>query len=484
MGQTLVGAGLLFVLYRYINDTLGAAGLGVWSVVMATASASRLTDLGLSASVTRFVARYLARGERKTAAQVVETAAVSLMAILALALPLLQQPLAWVLRHLFDGMRLAQALALLPYALASLWLTVVGAVFQSGLDGCQRMDLRAGLVVAGQVVLVGMTLWLVPQQGLLGLALAQIAQGVFLVATGWWLLRARLPQLSRLPLRWSRPVFGEMLGYGANVQIAALFMLLFDPLTKVLMARFGGPEAAGYFEMANQVVLKVRSLIVAANQAVVPKVAQIAETFPERLALFYRDNVHALIFVALPTFTLLYAWGDLTSLLLVGAISTQLLLFLRWSVVGWALNVFCGPAYFYNLGTGRVGLNTVSHLVMGALNGVMGWSLGRRFGPEGVIVAYVTALVTGSWLLVIATQLRSALSMRDLALGAQTRLAMVCLAVVVGAHLVPAMVRHPGTATALVAVGAPLAVALAVWSDPLRKGLWRRFLPRFLEPTA
>ena len=47
--QALAGAALLFALYRYINTTLGVEQLGVWSVVLATASASRLADLGLSA---------------------------------------------------------------------------------------------------------------------------------------------------------------------------------------------------------------------------------------------------------------------------------------------------------------------------------------------------------------------------------------------------------------------------------------------------
>ena len=42
--QALAGAALLFVLYRYINATLGVERLGVWSVVLATASASRLAQ--------------------------------------------------------------------------------------------------------------------------------------------------------------------------------------------------------------------------------------------------------------------------------------------------------------------------------------------------------------------------------------------------------------------------------------------------------
>lgn len=39
---------LIFVLYRYISTALGVDRLGVWSVVLAAASASRLADLGLN----------------------------------------------------------------------------------------------------------------------------------------------------------------------------------------------------------------------------------------------------------------------------------------------------------------------------------------------------------------------------------------------------------------------------------------------------
>ena len=83
VGQVIVSALILFVLYRAILEMLGAERLGIWSVVLAAASASRIGELGLSASVTRFVAKYRAQGDDKAAGYAVQTAAVSIAVLLA-----------------------------------------------------------------------------------------------------------------------------------------------------------------------------------------------------------------------------------------------------------------------------------------------------------------------------------------------------------------------------------------------------------------
>ena len=68
-------------------------------------------------------------------------------------------------------------------------------------------------------------------------------------------------------------------------------MILFDSLTKVLMAKFGGATSAGYFEMANQVVVKGRALIVSANKAIVLKGEQLTEFLPQRLTTIFYENM-------------------------------------------------------------------------------------------------------------------------------------------------------------------------------------------------
>ena len=467
--QTISGAALLFALYRYINTTLGVEQLGVWSVVLATVSASRLADMGLSGGVVRFVARDRARGELDRAGKVVDTAALSLMVTIGAILPLVYPLLGKLLPHLFEGSYLAQALAILPYALVSLWLTVVAAVFQGGLDGCQRMDLRAGLVVSGQALLLALAFWLVPQHGLLGLAWAQIGQGLFLAVIGRFLLRNALPTLTRLPRRWRKHVLREMLGYGANLQAATLFMLLVDPVANALMARFGGPAAAGYFAMANQVVLKARSVIVTANQAVVPYIATLAEGETGRLDGLYRNNMRVLVFVTIPAFALLFAWAGVFSWLLTGGYQAEFVFFLGLVCLAWCVNTFTGPAYFMNMGTGRVGWNTLAHLMMGTLNVSLGLLLGSFYGAHGVLYAYTIAVITASGVLIVAFQHQNRLNWRD-AFSREHLGLMVASVVVVAFTWTAALQITSGTpiGTAIGLVLPPFLLGLAIIYHPMR----------------
>lgn len=474
VAQTVLGALLLFALYRYINATLGVERLGIWSVVLATASAANLANLGLSGGVVRFVARDRARGDLGRAAQVVDTAAITLAALVGLVLPLLYPLLARLLPHLFQTEHLSEALSILPYALLSLWLTMVASVFSGALDGCERMDLRAGLVIGGQLLLLPLAFWLVPRHGLVGLAWAQIGQGLLLILCGRLLLRRALPGLPVLPSRWRTPVLREMLGYGANIQLATLFMLLLDPVTKALMARFGGAAAAGYFEMANQLVVRVRGLIVMANQAVVPHAAVLAETAPKRLQTLYYQNVRALVFVTLPALTLLFAWASGASWLLTGQYRAEFVSVVALLVSASAIHVFAGPAFFINLGSGRVGWNTLSHTAMGALNAALGWVLGSLYGAAGVAVGYALALVAGSLVLIVAFHRQHELDWR-LGLGSEHGWLLSACAVVAAISCWKPL--HPQLDT-LDAIGvaqwlaAPVILAIAAWTHPLRREIW------------
>lgn len=470
--QTLASAGLLFALYRFINSTLGVEQLGVWSVVLATVSASRLADFGLSAGVIRFVARDRARGELDRAGQVIDSAALALMASVGVVLPLLYPLIAKLLPHLFEKIYLVQALSVLPYALMSLWLTIVAAVFQGGLDGCQRMGLRAGLVVTGQIVMLVLAIWLVPRRGIAGLALAQIGQGAVLAVGGRLLLISTLPGLPWLPRRWNKSVFREMLGYGINVQTASVFLFLLGPIAKALMARFGGPAAAGYFEMANQVVLKARSVIVTANKAVVPHLAALAETKPAYVTNFYHENMRVLVFFTLPVLSLLFAWTGGVSWLLVGTYQPEFVFLLQLLIMAWGANIFAGPAYFTHMGTGQVGWNTFSHLIMAVLNIGLGLVFGSRFGAHGVAFAYSFALVIGSWSLIAAFQRKNAFGWRGGISREHHGLILVCIAVVVTGFLIP---LRPLTSSMMLLIALvmvpPLVLGAAVWFHPMRPGL-------------
>lgn len=395
-GQTISLAIVWLILYRYLFDTIGIEKLGVWSIVLATTSASRLSEMGFTASVTKFIATYRSENNEQSAVEALQTAAISLgiivSVILLFAYPLLQL----AMPHLLPKDGLSDGLEILPYALISIWFSVVSGIWMSGLDGCLRSDIRAGLMIASNVLLLVMAFILVKPYGLAGLAIAQIAQGIALFIFGWIAIKKVMPSLPFLPIQWKKNQFRAMLDYGVNFQINSIVMMLFDPITKVLLGRFGDLSTVGYFEMAQRIVMMVRSLVIASNQVIIPVFAGLrAENINEANNLYTR-NMQYLLLLITPIFSALIAIMPVISEIWLGSYQNQFMIMAIYLSSAWYFNSINAPAYFAYLGSGKLRWVTVGFTIMGFTNISVGIILGLSYGWQGVIMAYIIALSLGS----------------------------------------------------------------------------------------
>ncbi|HLA64332.1 MAG TPA: oligosaccharide flippase family protein, partial [Rhodothermales bacterium] len=288
------------------------------------------------------------------------------------------------------------ALALLPYACVSFWLAAVAGAVQSGLEGCSRYDLRNVVLIVGQVLYVGLALWWVRRSGLVGVALAQVVQGGVLVVSFWLLLRRELPAVRWLPGRWDRALFREMLGYGLNFQAMGLLRMIYEPTTKALMSAYGGLALTGYYEMAGQLVTKLRALLVAAQQVMTPEVAALSESAPERVREVYAAADAVNWYLCVPVFALMIAAGPLASYLWIGHVEPAFVVFTTLLALGWFANAITGPAFFLLLGTGEMRVVVASHVTIAVVNGAGGWLLGTTVGGYGVAGAWAAALTAGA----------------------------------------------------------------------------------------
>lgn len=396
VAQIIVSAITTFILYKYLLDIIGVESLGIWSVVIATTSISTISQFGLSGSVTKFVAKYLAKKEEKKVENVLKTALVSIGGILLIVLPLVYYPLAWILSNVIATDSLESAILLLPYALISMWFSSLSSVVISGLDGCQRIDLRSSLMIAGVIIFTSVSIALIPSHGLLGLAYAQIMQNIFVLTLGWSLMRRNMSSLPLIPIGWNYDLFKEMIRYGINFQIGSIAMMLFEPMAKVLMSKFGGLVMTGYFEMANRMILQFRSVAVAANQVLVPVIATLQERCSIGIKELYIKTFSLVLVLSLAWYGFAIVITPYVSEILLGYYEPKLIFFAFMSTLGWGINTLSSPAYFNNLGTGELFWNTMSYVIMGAVNILMGCLLGYCYGENGVIAAYVIALSIGS----------------------------------------------------------------------------------------
>ncbi len=394
--QVLVVSGTLFFLYRFLLKTIGIEQLGIWSLILATSSISNLASFGISGSVVKFVAKYVALEDYKNASRVVQTAAISVAGLIGIAIVVGYNAILWILGIVLPVKFYYLAELILPYSLVSLWLISITGVFQSGLDGLQRIHLRSILLMGGTILYFILAIILTPRYGLLGLAYSQVIQSLVVMVSSWLLLKKYLLYLPVIPYRWSKATFKEIIGYSVNFQVISLFLLLTDPITKALLSKFGNVSMVGYFEMANKLIVQLRAFVVSASQVMIPVVANIQEKTPEKLEEIYLKSYQLIFYVSLPLYTLIIMSASIVSSIWIGHYENIFVVFTVLLSLGWFVNTLSVPAYFAYLGIGNLRWNVIAHSLIGSLNLVLGGLLGLIYDGMGVVVGWTIALAVGS----------------------------------------------------------------------------------------
>src|SRR5271165_2491820 len=113
--QVIVSGLVFFVLFKYLFVKIGIEQIGVWSLVLATTSVSRVGELGLSAGVVRFVAQARANDNERRAEDVVQTVAITLCIFMGGVLLALYPLCVFFLGKLISPNNFALAVGILPY---------------------------------------------------------------------------------------------------------------------------------------------------------------------------------------------------------------------------------------------------------------------------------------------------------------------------------------------------------------------------------
>lgn len=470
--QVIINSAVLFLLYRFLLDTLGAEQLGLWALVLASTSVTAVANLGLSGSVVRFVAKYMARDEKEEASKVIQTAFTSVGLFIGLILLIAFPIIKWILGMVVPPQNLNLAYSILPYALFSLWITSITGIFQSGLDGCQRIDLRNVLLIMGAILYLLLCYVLAPQYRLIGVAYAQIIQKLVMLFLAWIFLKKHLSKLPLIPIKWDKKIFREIIGYGINFQIISITQMFYDPITKALLSKFGGLSMVGYYEMAGKMILQFRALIVSAYQVLVPAIADLQEKLPEKIKSVYLTSYQLLFYLALPLFSFIIVATPIISDLWIGHIEKNFVIFSILLSIGWFLNILNVPSYYAYLGIGCLRFNVISHLAIAILNLGFGILFGTFFDGVGVIVAWIISLALGSSVIYISYHLKNGIPLIELLPQPSRPFIAVSLIGIISVFLINNNFRYIfniGWINSLAFLLFSPVVFISLWFHPMRK---------------
>ena len=384
------------LVYRVLILNIGLEEFGKWALLISFVSISKIFDLGLSNSSTRFMAKYL--NNLKAQQEIFSTTQIAISLLYLFSIPMLYLIIFFAFPVVYSVDDLALVYELLPLMIVTGYLFITSNVFLGSIDGFNKIYLRSYCVIASTVVQLFFTLILVPKLGILGFVYAQLFQSISLFVLSRYIIFSLQPSLEIIPnsFRYSR--IKEIFSYSLNVQISALAFLIMEPVTKFLITLFGGMTTTGIYETANQLVLRLRSFLTAANQTIVPIVAAGMNNINKKKSYLFSFDYVLLLSGIL--FLSIVGLSNIFSLIFFQEINVMFIFVINIISLAYFINSICLPSFFINVGDGNVHLNTHAMVLQSLILLFFGIIFGYIYGGLYVIYAYCISLSCSGFFLI------------------------------------------------------------------------------------
>jgi O-antigen/teichoic acid export membrane protein len=398
------------ILAPIMLSRLGLAQFGVWAVTGALAQYARLLDLGITNSISRFVALYDAEGDRRAieetiAIGVAAAIAAGLIAIAAavFAAPLVQDVLGVIPVGEMRVVLISAAGITASYLIAA----VIGAV-PIGLREMAPPNVAAtvGNVVNFLASLAALALSThlgVYALANLGAAIVGLLLAIFALLWVW-----TAPYLRRPSSRRSLAI----VGFGMKSQLVTVAQLVNAQTDKLIIAALLGPRTAGAYELGNRVVQGVFSIGVLSVSALIPTAtADLVKRGKEVIVEYLERYTIRSLGMALPLFGVVCVSAPYLLQTWLGEIPEDAVAIIVLLSFACAVNMSTGVAMTLVVSDGAPGLVAQMAGILVVLNVGATLIATPIFGLWGVLVATAAAQVVTSAAFLVRFHRRYSLGM-------------------------------------------------------------------------
>jgi len=395
--RSLLVAPVPFLLTPLILSKIGAAGYGTWAVFLAINGMTSLADLGLVGTLSKFVAEHYARRDYAALNRLLNTGLAVFGMLSVLLIGLLWAGSSLVVRVLFRGSSMSgpELAVLFRYFLVIIALNISILLFSSVTTGMQRLDLT-NVMSAFSILCAAIlnAILLFRGWGLRGLVYGQACAGVLTLLGYLILVRRLLPQIRLNPLRIDVIEAKHIFGFSLRLYFTQAAVAVHSNIEKILLASFVGVPAAGWYDIANDVALKIRGAMGVVLGPVMPAASELGALKDNRrlVELYYRAHKY-LAFVGVPIVCYVGLVSTRFVQLWIGpsfhmvAIPLAVLVFVNF------FNLTSGPGFLIFAGNGNLGPGMRSAVVGIVLNVGLSLILIYRFGFPGAVLGTSISLV-------------------------------------------------------------------------------------------
>lgn len=391
----VVSVGLIsFYLYRYIIQHVGIEVFGLWSMVLAFTLLGSIGNFGFGNSILKFTAELSSSSDFSTIKKILNASFI-FVALVLLGFCFLLNVIGYICLPLFiEANWVSLSKKLLPLLLASLYFNTLSNTVFAAAEGLNKSYIKSLSSLFASIVYLCLTIILIPKYGILGVAYAQLAQYLLLIALSIAAMYIIIPNYSIFYFDWDKNLMQKVIHYGFNFQFLNILQMLYDPITKIFISKYGNLSLVGYFELASKITQIVRSIVISALQTIIPKLSKLSfenknltETIKKVFNISYLLAFCTLFIVILSHSAISVIWlKKIDYIFILNNITLG---------ISWFINLLCSPAYFVFTGTGELRPNITSHLIIALLNPILCFIL-SYYSPTWIQLGWCIALIIGS----------------------------------------------------------------------------------------
>lgn len=299
--RVLLVAPVPLLLTPFIIKHVGTKGLGLWTVFLAVNALTSLADLGFLGTLTKHVSEHYATRDYLSLNRVINAGLVIFMAaalVFVIAINagsgllvsgfLRQAPLPPAeVQHCVRLLSIALALNLLVFP------------FSSIITGLQRLDFSNLLSAVNAVgIAVAAAVFLALGFAINGLVYAIVLGAGLNFALSLLVAWRLLPQLRISPALVRREDIKSLFAFSAKLYTTQVAVLVHNQTEKFLLAHFAGLTPAGWYDVGNDLSLKLRGIPSLLLSPLLPAASELeARGEHEKTVILYRRTHKYLAFV-------------------------------------------------------------------------------------------------------------------------------------------------------------------------------------------
>lgn len=390
---------------------LGAELYGLWALLSIMIFFCTISNFGMDEALIKYIAEEYGKKGFKTIKEIFSTGMHILLVsgcLIFFASLLVNSSIPQLLQ--LDQVYAMMFRAIFPFiVLLSIYLMLVVFV-NSVLKGLGRFDQASYILLIGRIASLGISVLFL----LSGLKLWALYWGQFLSFGIVMVLSAVYVYLKIgnifVPGLFKIDHVKRMLRFGGVLTASRLMVVFLEPFVKFIIVRYVGLSEVTYFEIANKIVYQIRSLFERGISAIMPEVSRLSVFSSRSLNdLMKKVSTWNYILGGIVFGVLFLCAKPILHLWLGNEYHIAIKYGLQVISIGYVVNLFSIPAYYYFMGTARVGYCLLNHGIQSIMNFVILIILVllHMISYSYVVIVYAFSVASAAIVLLLIYYIRS-----------------------------------------------------------------------------